>query len=347
MPAFAIPPPPGLGAVARRTAKKVALEGLVGLAVGKAMNGLKQAQKRRKPKAAPKQEAKKGKKKSDRRIGTGGCMFDPTCTKVPGTLFPCSDAVLLRNQWKGSETITSTNAVIYCFAITGSSATIGFRITNATPPALTAVNFNYGATASSTTGPYEGKPCRFGVSLMNYTARLNRGGSLYYLVTDMKLPAPVASITPSTWTAANVDTLAGYLKSSGKSTRVGLDEFTKQHYVYTAPISQPTYDEFVPYASTETPDVFASRIFETSGAATERLVPMTMVWMLFDAPAESQTLALSAEGAHWLRYPTTDAMSQMAKPVPVQAQSTLADHAMIARVEGTHFRLVPAKGFDH
>lgn len=304
--------------------------GVAGHAAGKWLqSGLAKKKKQSQPK----------KKAAVSRFGRGGCIFDPTCMRVPGTITYVSDAVRFPNTWRASTTTSTTNTSVWLFMLTGTSRSIGVSFQDAvTPPPITVHQMTFGETATSETGAYEGRPGRFSVSLTNYTKKLDRGGSMYYLLTDQKLPAPPGGMTGTGWAASDVDFIADNIRKCPRTKRVDLDEFHVTQSVYSCPADSASYNEFVPYSTADTASVLLSRLLESQSAVTERSMPMRFLAIVFDPTSVAQNLALEFNGMQWLRFPQTDAMSMQAVQLPITPIAEFNAHAQYAAVDGGTFR---------
>jgi len=162
-------------------------------------------------------------------------------------------------------------------------------------------------------GPTSGRAMKCGVSVVNTTQFLNRGGRVYHLNADQRVRLAAA---PSAWSVAQFGSAFETLIAHPRTIEGDGAEYGKPREFISHVVDQSRYNDFAEWNGTATLDEFYlhTAVWPAS-APSDR--PMSTTFLCFDAPATTNTYTLTARGVFYTRWPLDTVPGQCHQKVPV------------------------------
>ncbi len=212
---------------------------------------------------------------------------------------------------------------------TGRSATIGWTINNAATPSYGVFDGNYLQNGPTTGGPTSGRPMKVGLSIANYTKRVDLEGRVFILKTDRRLEA---AATPSTMTQAQVNTLADEIKNHNDTVGWNNYQFSEPAHFYCSVRDTVAYEHFKEWRGNLSADQVAEYTCANGGTAEES--GMESLWVVFDNTANTNYYELVARAQYYVRFPLDNVASTQSKEIPTATQATHNDAVRAAIIGG-------------
>lgn len=162
-------------------------------------------------------------------------------------------------------------------------------------------------------GPTSGRAMKLGVSLVNTTQALNRGGRVWLLPLDQRLRLPAA---PSVMTAAQWTAVADALIAHPSSHDCDGTHFGTTREAHSHPVDEVEYKRFLPWEGTHTVDEFWSSCCVWP-AFNPKSRPMSTMIAVFDSPPTTQSYTALVHGTFYTRWAVDTVLGQSQTPIPV------------------------------
>jgi hypothetical protein len=210
--------------------------------------------------------------------------------------------------------VGDTNTTILLVTNTGGSGSVGvlFDVDPAgTVIAASRKVLTIPTMAASDTegGPSASRPMKFGVSVVNCSNALKRGGRVTYLNSSQRLPGradPPNQYGP----------LLTGIKSCPYRRRICGDTLSTPTQLVGFPIDHARYNTFVPHAGTLDFQEFLSHVLGASAIDSPADRPMSIVAYIFDPVADRQDYSVTIRAAMYTRWPLTSVPGQSMKHMP-------------------------------
>lgn len=169
------------------------------------------------------------------------------------------------------------------------------------------------ALADDAGGPTSGRAMKLGVSLVNTTQALNRGGRVWVLPLDQRLRLPAA---PSVMTAAQWGAVADALIAHPSAHDTDGAHYGTTREAHSHPVDEIEYKRFLPWEGTHTVDEFwsASCVWP---AFNPKPRPLSTLVMIFDSPPTTQSYTALVHGTFYTRWAVDTVLGQSMSPIPV------------------------------
>jgi hypothetical protein len=185
-------------------------------------------------------------------------------------------------------------------------------------------------------GPTSGRAMKAGVSLVNTTQLLNRGGRIFTLHANQRIRLTAA---PSAFTVADHTALDQTIKAFPSTREHDGAEFGRPSELSTTVVDHPAYETFSEWRGTDTIDEFFSTFAIWPGSIPDSR-PMSTVLISFQPPAVTQTYTITARATFYTRWPLDTIVGQAQTPIPTAPASLINSmHTVADRVatKGLHF----------
>lgn len=210
--------------------------------------------------------------------------------------------------------VGDTNTTILLVTNTGGSGSVGVifdvdpagTVVSASRKVLTIPTM---AAADAAGGPSASRPMKFGVSVVNCSNALKRGGRVTYLNSSQRLPGRAE--LPDQY-----GPLLTGIKSSPYRRRICGDTLSKPTQLVGFPIDHARYNTFVPHAGTLDFSEFLSHVMGASTIDQPADRPMSIVAYVFDPVADRQDYSVTIRAAMYTRWPLTSVPGQSMKHMP-------------------------------
>lgn len=180
------------------------------------------------------------------------------------------------------------------------------------------------AAADTAGGPSASRAMKFGVSVVNCSNSLKRGGRVTYLNSSQRLPAEssIAQFAP----------MITAIKSSPYRRRITGANLGLPTHLVGFPIDNAAYTTFSAHRGTLTNDQFRAYVFGAAAGATleTQRRPMSTVAFIFDPTSEAQDYSVTIRSSMYTRWPLTSVPGQSMRNMPTAAAKDInlvRDHA--------------------
>jgi hypothetical protein len=175
------------------------------------------------------------------------------------------------------------------------------------------------ALADDVGGPTSGRAMKIGLSLVNTTPLLNRGGRVFQLNANQRLKLARA---PSAFLQADYFALADSIQAFPDTIEYDASEFGKTREFTGSVVDYANYEAFQEWEGTNTIDEFYAHFTVWPGSSPDTR-PMSTIFIVFSPPAVAQTYTLSAKSAHYTRWPIDTIPGQSQLPIPTAPIATI------------------------
>jgi len=190
--------------------------------------------------------------------------------------------------------------------------------------------------------PTSGRAMKFGVSVVNNTNALKRGGRVTYLNTFQRLPDLIAGGTTE---APNYywDRVISAVKAAPDRRRINGDNLVTPKQLIGAVVDNVRYHEFNRWKPTETMLEFVDHVLDREQPATtvtgvavgSSARSMTTVAYVFEPTDDAQDYSITIRAAYYTRWPLTSVPGQSMSPIPTASHGILnAVHEHVANKAG-------------
>jgi len=164
-----------------------------------------------------------------------------------------------------------------------------------------------------------GRAMKAGLSLVNTTQLLNRGGRVFYLNSTARLFLPNSLSGMSNGNLLGVmDAICSHPKCQAYD---GTD-FSKPLEFAAEVVDTTAYHQFNSWEGSETSDEFWTHISTYPGSA-ETTRPMSALFIVIDSTSVQQTYTATAYGSWYTRWPVESILGQAQRPIPVAPQAVV------------------------
>jgi len=173
-------------------------------------------------------------------------------------------------------------------------------------------------------GPTSGRAMKSGCRLLNTTPRLSQGGTVHVLQSDSRFSLPT---NPQGMSLAQVSALMLQIQNNPDVRVYNGVDFSAPRCLHNRVVDSYKYENFLPWAGTETVDDYASHIFTwptLSAGAGEYNRPMSTTFVLFEATTTPQNWTITADLHNWLRWPQDHVAYMGQKDMPVVSEGVLS-----------------------
>lgn len=170
--------------------------------------------------------------------------------------------------------------------------------------------------------PTAGRAMKFGVSVINNTNALKRGGRVTYLNTFQRLPD-----VQTTGTAEDPqyywDAIIGAIKAAPDRRRINGDNLVAPKQLVGAIVDNVRYHEFKRWKPTESKAGFLDHVLDRADPTGPTLAvlpdaprPMTTVAFVFDPTDDAQDYSVTIRASFYTRWPLTSVPGQSMSRIP-------------------------------
>jgi len=217
--------------------------------------------------------------------------------------------------------VGTTNSTVLIVTNTGNSGTVGayFQVTPAgalvgdatvlTIPTLAAADTAGGASAS--------RAMKFGVSVVNCTNALKRGGRVTYINSSQRLPP--RSCSP----ADDYLGIINGIKASPYRRRVNGDDLMHPKQLIGYPVDNVAYTTFTAHHGSLTTNEFFSYVLGASACDTPQTRAMSVVAFIFDPVADVQDYSVTIRASYYTRWPLTSVPGQSMSNIPTATAAVI------------------------
>jgi hypothetical protein len=168
-------------------------------------------------------------------------------------------------------------------------------------------------------GPTSARPMKAGVTLINTTASLNRGGVVYVLNTDQRVLVPTTMESLNDSQATNFfDTIRGHPDTVAYSA----DHFSEAKEFHCHVVDNTSYESFEAFLGAGSSNFFQNHLLSVPGN-TKSARPMSTLFIIFDATNFAQDYMASARASFYTRWPLDTLGGQVAREIPVASVLTV------------------------
>jgi len=168
-------------------------------------------------------------------------------------------------------------------------------------------------------GPTSGRAMKAGVSIVNTTQLLSRGGRVFVL--DGRSRVKIAK-SPSTMTGPEVESLMDEIIAFPDTKSYDGSHFGETREMSCAVVDNVSYNDFTWWSGTETVNDFASHFAIWTGSPVYQR-PMSTIWLVFDTPAAAQSYSMTARASYYTRWSVDTVTGQSQKDIPVAPVATV------------------------
>jgi len=188
--------------------------------------------------------------------------------------------------------------------------------------------------------PTAGRAMKFGVSVVNNTNALKRGGRVTYLNTFQRLPDLVVGGSPE---APNYywDNVITAVKAAPDRRRINGDNLVFPKQLIGAVVDNVRYHEFNRWKPTESKLEFLEHVLDREqpevslGYVGNSTRSMTTVAYVFEPTDDAQDYSITIRAAYYTRWPLTSVPGQSMSPIPTASHGLLnAVHEHVASKVG-------------
>jgi hypothetical protein len=232
--------------------------------------------------------------------------------------------------------LNMANRHLLIFSNVGDSAGVGAYINpTAAPYAGGVMNIATMTSSATAGGPTSARAMKFGVSLLNVTPSLTRGGRVYVLNANQRF---LLGASPSTMTEAQWDAVMDMVKAHPKVKSFSGSDFASEKTFVSFPTNDSDYRCYRHWTGTDTASSFLSHLSTYSGAATDNPRPMSTVFVVLDEPADTQNWSVFCRSAYYSRWPLNSVLGQSNIPVPTAPLQAINAAGRIAEALASHGR---------
>lgn len=232
--------------------------------------------------------------------------------------------------------INLSNRHLLIFSNVGDSAGVGAYINpTAAPYAGGIMNIATMTSSATAGGPTSARAMKFGVSLLNSTPSLSRGGRVYVLNANQRF---LLAASPSTMTEAQWDAVSDMVKAHPKVQTFSGSDFASEKTFVSFPTNDADYRCYRHWGGTDTASSFLTHLSTYSGASTDYPRPMSTIFVVIDEPASAQNWSIFCRSAYYSRWPLNSVLGQSNVPVPTAPLDALNAAGRIAEALATHGR---------
>ena len=213
--------------------------------------------------------------------------------------------------------VGSVNSTVLIVTNTGDSGTVGM-VLNINPSGdyvdgLHMLTIPTLAASDSAGGPSASRAMKFGVSVVNCSNALKRGGRVTYLNSSQRLPA--------TTTIAPFAAIVNAIKSSPYRRRITGSTLGQATHLVGFPIDNVTYTTFEGHRGTLTHEEFYTYVFGAASGSTLQTQrrPMSTVAFIFDPVTDAQDYSVTIRSSMYTRWPLTSVPGQSMRNMPTAA----------------------------
>jgi hypothetical protein len=217
----------------------------------------------------------------------------------------------------GVETSISINrGMALVMTNTGSSGTIGARLTSrdGNGPLVHLAHMPLLRDAPSVGGATAGRAMKAGVTLVNMTAALVRGGVVYVLNTDQRIQIDLPVSSTGAAGAESWAQVLSKVRAHPDTVVYSADHFKEIREFHCGVVDAISYESFRPWQGIDGVDEFFSHITVSSVEPTPR--PMSTLFIIFDNSDSPQDYMASCRGSYYTRWPLDTLAGQLSTELP-------------------------------
>ena len=217
----------------------------------------------------------------------------------------------------GVETSISINrGMALVLTNTGSSGTIAARLTSrdGSGPLVHLAHMPLLRDTPSLGGATAGRAMKAGVTLINMTAALVRGGVVYVLNTDQRIQIDQPVSTTGAAGANSWAEVLAKVRAHPDTVVYAADHFKEIREFHCGVVDAISYESFRPWEGMLGVDDFFSHITVSSVAPTPR--PMSTLFIIFDNTDSPQDYMASCRGSFYTRWPLDTLAGQLSTELP-------------------------------
>jgi hypothetical protein len=245
--------------------------------------------------------------------------------------------------------VVHLNRKILLVTNTGDSGTVGMLVEVDSNGSVVGLPVTYTiptmAQPDADGGPSAARSMKLGVTVINCSNALKRGGRITYLNSSQRLPAlsftlPVPPLLhPSNWHYGQYQNLVDGIKSSPYRRRITADDLVTPKQLIAYPVDSISYNKYSSFKGALSSSVFLTPETVEDGVTypahnrthTEFLDyisvhspgnpevtprPMSTIAYIFEPTSEPQDYSLTVRGAYYTRWPLTSVPGQSMKNTP-------------------------------
>jgi hypothetical protein len=237
---------------------------------------------------------------------------------VPTTQFE-QRALPINVTNRSQVTLTASFSRIVCVSASGSSATLGWTITNEAQPTHGVYNAAMLREDSKNGGPTSGRITKLGCKISNKTKALDIGGEVMVLKTHQRMDM---GNDPASMTQAQVDQLIADIYAHPETRLISGHEFKKEQQFFALPRDHTDYVDYREWIGAETLDQAAG--VATTRGTDDQPYPMEAIWLVFQQYGVPCSYQLSIDAAFYTRWPLDHHSSRSMIDIPTASPELLA-----------------------
>lgn len=257
-------------------------------------------------------------------------FLDPMCPLPAPTMVSDGKALPHTSLVSTDFTVSSTNTTVLIVTNTGDSGTVGVLYNvdanGKYIDGLQVLTIPTLANADYEGGPSALRAMKCGVTVVNCSNALKRGGRVTYLNSSQRLPAQ-----SNDENGAFGPIIEG-IKNSPYRKRINGDELVKPMQLIGYPVDSTEYHRFNSHRGTLTSAEFGTYIYGARTTAPPQpqampphLRPMSIIAYIFDPTAETQDYSVTVRASYYTRWPLTSVPGQSMRPIPTAPPHQIND----------------------
>jgi hypothetical protein len=168
-------------------------------------------------------------------------------------------------------------------------------------------------------GPTSARPMKAGITLVNTTANLNRGGVVYVLNTDQRVLVPTDL---EDLNDVQTEGLFETIRSHPDTVAYSADHFSEAKEFHCHVVGINSYEAFNAFLGSGGSKSFQKHLLSVSGGAKAPR-PMSTIFVIFDRTNFSQDYMASVRASFYTRWPLDTLGGQVAREIPVATVLTV------------------------
>lgn len=246
-------------------------------------------------------------------------FLDPMCPVPAPTLISNGRALAHTGLVSIDFVVGTTNRTLFLATNTGNSGSVGILMTidpNGARVVADPIHIFTIPTLSapdSGGGPSAARAMKLGVTVINCSNALKRGGRVSYINSSQRLPARTAN--------SYLPVIDG-IKNSPYRRRITGDSLITPLQLLAFPVDTTSYHSFGPFHGTLDADEFLDHVLG-AGIDSPAQRPMSVIAYVFEPVSDPQDYSATIRASYYTRWPLTTVPGQSMHPIRTAAASTI------------------------
>lgn len=261
-------------------------------------------------------------------------FLDPMCPIPAPTLISDGRALAHTGLVSIDFVVGTTNRTLFMATNPGNSGSVGIIMTidpsgaRVVADPIHILTIPTLSSSDSAGGPSAARAMKLGVTVINCSNALKRGGRVSYINSSQRLPAR---------TATSYSPVIDGIKNSPYRRRITGDMLTAPLQLLAFPVDSVSYHSFGPFHGTLDADEFLDHVLG-AGIDSPAQRPMSVVAYVFEPVSDPQDYSVTVRGSYYTRWPLTSVPGQSMHPIRTAGAGTI--NAVHDHVESTANDLV-------